>query len=460
MRFAHVSLMIVLMLLFLAPFTFALSTPRGGSSSGGTGSFELPQDIGGKIEPSPEGVKRDRSSTPSERASKRAGIAAERRAMNYNKLPKVTITAQKVPRHAPRDVKVQETNTVVETVETATCSSQRLKLAEATSFGCEEGVSSFGDGKETGLYVGKQKPAVVETVLEGQGSTFQVTSSVDFPGQQTVDVYFKINGAWKGVAYGLEPGKALTTHTIDVGDYVLDDTVEVRLEGYSPKKTLNTRSAGGAVWSLDSVALVEEEPSTINVPNPGSGTPGHLGTTMTFESLSNINTGIGPLPHPLEEEEVPPPGPPPFTITTELIGPLSTTPDGGPFPSSFVEEEEPEEDPEEESEEEPADDEPVDSELILSIAIGHPLARTPGPAQQPTSIGSSTASETENTEETTTPQQAGDQNVAELGEPLPITGAATANFLQNNRAGVGLLLLVLALLGVIGYRRSSVSGRR
>ncbi|MEK6839745.1 MAG: hypothetical protein AABX72_02290 [Nanoarchaeota archaeon] len=93
--------------------------------------------------------------------------------------------------------------------------------------------------------------------------------------------------------------------------------------------------------------------------------------------------------------------------------------------------------------------EPTPGEIITTLARGTPLAKSP-PQSTPSisfsgnPIPSSTANDVIIPEVQENPS-----------EPSPITAAAVGNVLSNNKAGVGLLLLFMVIVGTMAYRARS-----
>ncbi len=299
-----------------------------------------------------------------------------------------------------KQVIINAQKVTTEALKETQCQYARTENLPSATFDCTEGIA-YLDNKETPLVAGHGKDhASIETTFEipelHKKTVLRLVHDTKFPTQQDASVYY--------LDQQTDTWK-LACHSLKEGTNYCDVTpaakakkATFKVEGYSRE--------GTALWSVNSISVFQAEEAEQNIPSLPAN-PGAANVIIPISSpfcRGQVCNGI-------------------LVPQSPCVGTACTSSPPSPVPPT------------------------------VTLAVGSPLAKTP--AQPRTAVSTSSNPEQQSTQtESTFP--ASQQNQP---EPAPVTGAAIGNFLTKNKAGLGLLLLFLIVVGTMAYRSSRARRR-
>jgi len=289
----------------------------------------------------------------------------------------------------------------------AQCYSARTPDVWESLFSCDEGVMLVDD-KETPLYTGRGKDyAFVDTTFDvnqdSSNHVLRLVHSAEFPRQQSFSVYYFDDDRWKLLCSNLKANRDASVSLCDASSVARGkDDLRIRVESYARE--------GTSIWSVNSLnmvnignAPVENFPFEPRDPNGDDGNDSPLVKSRDFEIKDE--EGDDGAKKPREE---------PHSDEGNYVDGDDDEGDGDTPPGDVS-----------------------NGNIIL------PTLNTIGSA--PANVLNSDLFNPSEGE--ITPEVLGEEGVTLTDEPLGITGAAVAQFLNENKAGLGLLLLGVVVSG-------------
>jgi hypothetical protein len=411
-RLLRISVIGILFLMLFSSIAFAARTLPGA----GHGTV----DVGVQEEESveePREIPLVRGNSISRDLIREAIQDSELLSMRMNALPQVT--------RSNSEIKIRGSSST-----DAKCYSGRTEYVLGQSYDCSEGLK---EGKQTSFYTAPKKEyGYVETSfgLDEKPKSVRVVYSVDsiLAHQYDMSIFYRESreDSWKLICYGLEASSSPKEYSCDVPSELEDSNVEIRAEVYARE--------GHATVNLESVSISGSTENNLDVDG----------------AILNGGNLIPPFIPPV------PPGDDPIIIDFDPVVDGLETSRGVHLDDGILVNPNEDDDPLT-----PGDIPLVDDTIPFLLSIGHPLATSP-PTSTPSVGNANVETVGEAEQQTPVATETGEGvNAEENSEPLPLTGAAIfADFVGRNKAGLGLLLLGLVIVGYVTFQSKNTKRRR